>query len=317
MGDDDTVVHQLRRTLGFARSHRCDDASFARSTDAPGGLRDNRRGAVELFATPRLALAAIVRAADGRVPAADRAWLQSRRARHLERVRKTRQAMRNAPDGADGRLHPNRLLAVLNERLASDAVVVADGGDFLAFARVGIGATTYLDPGALGCIGVGVPFGVAAALACPGRTVAVLTGDGAFGFNALEIDTAVRHRAPLLVVVANNGAWQLEVHDQQHTYGTVVGTRLQYADHARLARAFGAFGERVERGAQLEAAIDRAFAAVRRGQPALLDVLVTTDAVSSDAKSGLAWVPDLQPLAAWDEAERRHRSKSEADTGAC
>jgi acetolactate synthase-1/2/3 large subunit len=215
--------------------------------------------------------------------------------------------MRAAPDGRDGRLHPNRLLAAIADRLPADAVVVADGGDFLAFARVGVPASTYLDPGSLGCIGVGTPFGVAAALACPGRTIAVLTGDGAFGFNAMEIDTAVRHRAPVLIVVANNGAWQIEVHDQQSTHGKVVGTHLQTADHAAMARAFGMNAERVEHAADLDGAVERALAVVRGGAPALLDVLVTGDAVSADAKSGLAWVPDLQPLAAWDDSERRFR----------
>jgi acetolactate synthase-1/2/3 large subunit len=140
--------------------------------------------------------------------------------------------------------------------------------------------------------------------------VAVLTGDGAFGFNAMEIDTAARHRVPLLIVVANNGAWQIEVHDQTSTHGKVVGTRLQHADHASMARAFGLHGERVERAADLDAALARALAATCRGQPALLDVLVSGDAQSSDGKSGLAWVPDLQPLAAWDEAERRWRDGS-------
>ena len=138
-------------------------------------------------------------------------------------------------------------------------------------------------------------------------SVAVLTGDGAFGFNAMEIDTAVRHRAPVLIVVANNGAWQIEVHDQQSTHGKVVGTRLQTADHAAMARAFGMNAERVDRAADLDGAVERALAVVRGGAPALLDVLVTGDAVSADAKSGLAWVPDLQPLAAWDDSERRFR----------
>jgi acetolactate synthase I/II/III large subunit len=70
-----------------------------------------------------------------------------------------------------------------------------------------------------------------------------------------------------------------------------------------LARAFGMHAERVERAEDLPSAIDRALA--RR--PALLDVLVTSEAVSSDGKSGLAWVPDLQPLAAWNEAEQKWR----------
>jgi len=162
----------------------------------------------------------------------------------------------------------------------------------------------WLDPGPLGCIGVGTAFGIAASLARPDTIVYVATGDGSFGFNAMEVDTAVRHRAPVLIVVANNGGWQIEVHDQQQTFGKVVGTRLQFADHAAMARAFGMHAERVEGVEQLHGAIDRALA----NRPALLDVVITPDAVSSDAKTGLAWVPDLQALAAWDEAERRFRA---------
>jgi acetolactate synthase-1/2/3 large subunit len=202
-------------------------------------------------------------------------------------------------------MHPNYLLAALQEKIAKDAIVIADGGDFLSFARVGLNAGTYLDPGSLGCLGVGVPFGIAASLAQPDRQVVVATGDGSFGFNAIEVDTAVRHRAPLLIVVANNGAWQIEVYDQATTYDRVVGTRLQASDYAAMARAFGMHAERVEHAEQLPAAIDRALA----NRPALLDVLVTSDAVSADAKSGLAWVPDLQPLATWDEAERNWRGQ--------
>ena len=211
--------------------------------------------------------------------------------------------MRAAPPGRDGRLHPNRLLAALQDKLDQDAVVVVDGGDFLSFARVGLSAPTMLDPGPFGCIGIGVPFGIAASLAFPQRPVVVVTGDGAFGFNAIEIDTAVRHKAPILIVVANNGAWQIEVHDQKVTHGKVVGTELQFSDHAAMARAFGMHGERVETEEQLGPAIARALA----NRPALIDAIVTPEAVSSDAKTGLAWVPDLQPLAAWDEAERRWR----------
>ena len=142
--------------------------------------------------------------------------------------------------------------------------------------------------------------------------VLVATGDGSFGFNAMEIDTAVRHRAPVLVVVANNGSWAIEVRDQQETHGKVVGTRLQFADHAAMARAFGAHGERVERAEDLPAAIRRAKAVLAEGRPALLDVLVTPEAASSDAKSGLAWVPDLQALQSWDDAERQWRAQGVA-----
>lgn len=306
MGEADVVMTVGRRLdfqLAFGSPAVFGQAQFVRIADTASELRDNRRGAVEIFAAPAAALAAVVEAAGNRQPSTDREWVTGLRKKHEERARKMRESMAAAAPGGDGRMHPNRLLAALQDQLGSDGVVIADGGDFLSFARVGLSAGTYLDPGSLGCIGIGVPFGIAASLAFPERPVVVVTGDGSFGFNAIEIDTAVRHNAPVVIVVANNGAWQIEVHDQMETHGKVIGTRLQFADYAQMARAFGMHAERVETAEELPGAIERAFA----NRPALLDVLVTTDAVSSDAKSGLAWVPDLQAIAAWDTAERKWR----------
>ncbi len=301
------VVITLGRKLDFQLAYGSPavfgDARFVRIADTPTELRDNRRGAAEVLGSVDAALEAILKVAADRVPAVDRAWAQKARAQHEQRSQKLLTSMQQAPAGSDGRMHPNRLLAALREALPADSVVVADGGDFLSFARVGLPTSTYLDPGSLGCIGVGTPFGVAASLALPDRTVVVATGDGAFGFNAMEIDTAARHKAPVLIVVANNGSWAIEVRDQQETHGKVVGTHLQYADHAAMARGFGLHAERVERAEDLPAAIARAL----QNLPALLDVVVTPEAASSDAKSGLAWVPDLQALGAWDEAEERWR----------
>ena len=306
MTEADVIVTLGRRLdfqLAFGSPAIFGAARFIRIGDAPGDLRDNRRGKVEIFAQPAATLAAMVQAAGTRTSSADRTWLTTTRQKHEERAIKLRQTMQTAAPGSDGRIHPNRLLGELQKQLAPDAIIVADGGDFLSFARVGLSASTYLDPGSLGCIGIGTPFGIAASLAFPDRQVVVATGDGAFGFNAMEIDTAVRHKAPLLIVVANNGAWQIEVHDQTDTHGKVVGTRLQFADHAAMARAFGMHAERVEKTEDLPGAIERALA----NRPALLDVVVTPEAKSSDGKTGLAWVPDLQALAVWDEAERNWR----------
>ena len=307
MGQADLVVTVGRRLdfqLAYGSPAVFGQAEFVRIADCTGELRDNRRGKVELFANPALALQAILDAAPATQPASDPAWLAGLRQQHEQRSAKLLTAMREAPPGSDGRMHPNRVLAALRDALPSNAIVVADGGDFLSFARVGLPAQTYLDPGSLGCIGVGTPFGIAASLACPDRVVVVATGDGAFGFNAMEIDTAVRHKAPVLVVVANNGAWAIEVRDQQETHGKVVGTQLQFADHAAMALAFGMHAQRVTSPEELPEAIERALA----NRPALLDIVVTPQAASSDAKSGLAWVPDLQALAAWDDAERIWRA---------
>ena len=299
-----TIGRRLDFQLAYGSPSVFGEAKFIRTADCAAELRDNRRGSVEILATGSLALQSMLDVAGKRLSAVDKTWVEGLRSKHLERSAKLVSSMREAAPGSDGLMHPNRVLSALRDALPEDAVVVADGGDFLSFARVGLPASTYLDPGSLGCIGVGTPFGVAASLVCPDKTVVVATGDGAFGFNAMELDTAVRHKAPLLVVVANNGSWAIEVRDQLETHGKVVGTRLQFSDYAAMAKAFGLYAERVERAEDLADAIKRAMA----NRPALLDVLVTPEAISSDAKSGLAWVPDLQPLAAWDEAERSWRS---------
>lgn len=306
MGQADVVVTIGRRfdfQLAYGSPAVFGAARIVRIADTTAELRDNRRAEVAVFASVDRTLDAMLASAGERAPATDRAWTSGLRAKHEQRAQSLLAQMRAEPPGADGAIHPNRLLAALRDALPHDAVVVADGGDILSFTRVGLPATTYLDPGSLGCLGVGTPFGIAASLALPERVVAVVTGDGAFGFSAMEIDTAVRHNAPVLIVIANNAAWQIEVRDQQESYGRVIGTRLQSVDYAAVARAFGLHACRVERSEDLPAAIAEALA----NRPALLDVITTVDAVSSDGKTGLAWVPDLQPLAAWDDAERTWR----------
>jgi len=304
------VVLTLGRRLDFQLAYGSPavfgDAKFVRIADCAAELRDNRRGEVEILASCDLTLQAMLEVATERTSSADKTWLENLRQQHQERSEKLSLSMRNAKAGSDGLMHPNQVLSALRDVVDDDAILVADGGDFLSFARVGLPASTYLDPGSLGCIGVGTPLGVAASLVCPDKTVVVATGDGAFGFNAMELDTAVRHNAPLLVVVANNGAWAIEVRDQIESYGKVVGTRLKFSDYAAMAKGLGLYAERVERAEDLNAAIERALA----NRPALLDVLVTPEAVSSDAKSGLAWVPDLQALGTWDEAEQQWRQAS-------
>lgn len=311
MREADLIVAVGRRLdfqLAYGSPAVFGDARFVRIADTAAELRDNRRGEVEIFADPALALEAMLEAAGNRAPQVDGEWMARLRRGHRERAARLRREMAEAPPGSDGRMHPLRLVGALRGCLEGEAgdgaVLVVDGGDFLSFARIGLSASTVLDPGAFGCIGVGVPYGVAAALARPGRRVAVATGDGAFGFNAIDIDTAARHGAGVVFVVANNGAWQIEVHDQMERYGRTVGARLQFADYAAMARGFGLHAERVEDPEALPDALERAFAAA----PALLDVPVTPEAASPDARSGLAQVPDLQPLVAWDAAERSRRA---------
>jgi acetolactate synthase-1/2/3 large subunit len=278
------------------------NARFLRIADNAGELLDNRRGDPEVLATPALAIGAILAAAGNREAACDRAWARGLRERHEKRS-----APRAAPTkGADGKVHPAAIFEAIKQVAEPDYIAIADGGDLLSFARVGLAASTYMDAGAFGCLGISVPYATAAALAYPGRQVIAITGDGAFGINAMEIDTAVRHGAKCVIIVSNNAAWNIERYDQQENYGgRVVGTTLRHSDYAAMARALGAYGERVEAAEELAPALLRALA----NAPALIDVVTSQSAVSSDAEKGLGFVPDYQALTAWDDAERRRRGE--------
>ena len=299
-----TVGRKLDYQVGYGSPAVLPNAKWIRIADNAEELRDNRRGEVELYAHPGLALSALADAAGK--GAVDVEWKTAMRAEHVRRSSEYTEELARAPAGNDGHMHPNRIFAALREVLRPDAITIADGGDILSFARLGFEAPrTYLDAGTFGCLGVGTPFGVAAALLHPGRQVVVVSGDGAFGINAMEIDSAKRHGAKVVFVIANNAAWNIERLDQEMNFGgRIVGTKLAWSDYAAMARAFDLHAERVTDPVRLEGALEEAFAKA----PALLDVVVTQDAVSSDLGKGLSFVPDYQALSAWDDAERARRS---------
>jgi acetolactate synthase I/II/III large subunit len=300
-----TIGRKLDYQLGYGSPAVFPNARFIRIADTAGELVDNRRGEPELFATPALALAAMTEKAGNREPALDKAWPEKMQRGQRERTSpETRIA--SPKRGSDGKIHPAAIFDAIKETADPGFIAIADGGDLLSFARVGLDAKTYMDAGAFGCLGVGVPFAIAAALAYPGHQVISVNGDGAYGINAMEIDTAVRHGAKAVFIVSNNAAWNIERYDQESNYGgRVVGTTLAYSDYAGMARAFGAHGERVENPDDLAGAIKRALA----NAPAVVDIVTSRAAVSSDAKKGLGFVPDYQPLTAWNDAERKRRGE--------
>jgi acetolactate synthase I/II/III large subunit len=306
MKDADVVLvigRRLDYQLGYGSPAVFPNARFVRIADTAGELFDNRRGSPEILATPELALDALMKTAGNRAPQLDKDWAEGLRRRQRERSQ-PKKVDRPAHE-SDGKMHPNWIFDAIAKVADPNYIAIADGGDILSFARVGLAARTYMDAGAFGCLGVGVPYAVAAALAFPDRQVISVTGDGAFGINAMEIDTAVRHGAKAVFIVSNNAAWNIERYDQQENYGgRVVGTTLRHSDYAGMARALGAHGERVEDPAALAPALQRAI----ENAPALVDVVVSQHAVSSDAQKGLGFVPDYQPLTAWDDAEQRRRT---------
>jgi acetolactate synthase-1/2/3 large subunit len=298
------VGRKLDYQTGYGSPAVMPNARILRIGDNWEELRENRRGEVELFATSGVALDALAQSVNSPSAGLDKAWTTSLRDEHVRRAAKYAASLAEAPAGKDGHMHPNRIFAALHKILKPDAITIADGGDILSFARMGLPSRTYLDSGTFGCLGVGVPYGIAASLLHPDRQVVVVTGDGAFGINAMEIDTAKRHGAKVVFIVSNNAAWNIERLDQEMNYGgRVVGTTLAWSDYAAMARAFDLHAERVTDPARLDGALADAFA----NAPALLDVVVTQHALSSDAGKGLGWVPEYQALTAWDDAERARR----------
>ena len=183
-------------------------------------------------------------------------------------------------------------------RLGPGDCVISDGGEFGQWARLATasaraaGATVVLN-GKHGSIGTAVPFALAAKLARPQGRVVAFSGDGGFGYHALELDTAVRYRLPALIVVGNDARWGSEWHQQVDRYGEdrVFETALLPTRYDRLATALGAAGEHVETAAALPAAVDRAYEALAAGRPYLLDVRI----VSPAWPSPLAVAPSRPP----------------------
>jgi len=185
-------------------------------------------------------------------------------------------------------IHPARVYGELRRQLARDGVVIGDGGDFVSYAGKLIDSYQpgcWLDPGPYGCLGTGMGYAAAAAVAHPGRQIVACLGDGAIGFCGMDADTLVRHNLPVVMIVGNNGIWGLEKHPMQALYGYDVAADLQPGcRYDEVVRALGGAGEVVERPRDLGPALTRAFAS---GVPYLLNVL-TDPAVAYPRSSNLA-----------------------------
>jgi len=172
-------------------------------------------------------------------------------------------------------INPIRLCTEIARFLDRDAIVTIDGGEILDFARnliPSLAPASRMNPGVMGLLGVGIPYAVGAKLAHPDRQVLCLCGDGAFGLNGMEIDTAARHGVPIVVVVSNNACWGVCASAQKGLYGAdhAYGTLLSSNRYDLMAEALGCHGEKVEEPGQIGPALKRAFAA---GRPALLNVI--------------------------------------------
>ncbi|MGZ4936737.1 MAG: thiamine pyrophosphate-dependent enzyme, partial [Halobacteriota archaeon] len=192
-------------------------------------------------------------------------------------------------------IHPLRLIRDVRAFFPRAAICVVDGGNTAVWAhylnRV-YAPRSFLLAADSGHLGTGLPYAIGAKLARPDRMVYAICGDGAFGLNIQELETAARQKLPMVVVVANDGQWGMIKSSQMVAYDArYIGVDFCDVRYDQVATACGCYGERVEEPKDITPALERAVAS---GKPAVVDVLV-------DRLANLT-PPDLENLdAVWFE----------------
>jgi acetolactate synthase-1/2/3 large subunit len=162
-------------------------------------------------------------------------------------------------------IHPQRFAREIRDFLDKDAVVVGDGGDIVGIAASVLPASApghWLDPGPFGCLGVGPSFAIAAKLAKPDKQVAIVYGDGSFGLNAMEYESAIRQDIPFVGIIGNDGAWgQIKVaQEAMYGEGNAPASELDTATpYHKMVEGLGGYGEVVTEPAGIRPALQRAF----------------------------------------------------------
>jgi thiamine pyrophosphate-dependent acetolactate synthase large subunit-like protein len=203
----------------------------------------------------------------------------------IERLAAIRTAMAHRFDadiGARaGRIHPARMAHEVAKALPADTIVAADGGEtanWMSSAWTARRPGSFLSHGYLGCLGVGIPFALAAKAAHPDRPVFCIIGDGAAGLNFAEFHTAAKNKLPVTVVVNNDQQWGMSKHGQEIMWGKGkdIATALGLVHYERAAEGLGAHSEFVERAEDIGPAMKRALAC---GRVACLNILTDPDVV--------------------------------------
>jgi acetolactate synthase-1/2/3 large subunit len=256
--------------LGYGRSIGGKASVIAVNLSATE-LFKNRRPTLPVPGDPGAFLERLAAIGSGGGDARWAGWRQALRARDGERDAEIAAlAAEAAPP-----VNPLAVVRAIEEAMADDSVVVADGGDFVASAAYVVrprGPLRWLDPGVFGTLGVGAGFALAASLCRPGAETWLIYGDGAAGFSLVELDSFARHRLPVIAVVGNDACWTQIARDQVTYLKDDVGCPLARTDYDQVAEGYGAVGLRVTSEAELGPALARAKAAAREGRPALVNV---------------------------------------------
>jgi acetolactate synthase-1/2/3 large subunit len=178
-------------------------------------------------------------------------------------------------------IHPYRVAWELNEFLGDDTIYIGDGGDVVTISAQAVRPRRpgqWMDPGALGSLGVGTGFALAAKLAHPQKEVLCYYGDGSFGMTAFDMETANRFGVPYLAVIGNNSAMNQIRYGQITKYGEErgsVGNLLGDVPFSKFAQMLGGYGQDVRDADQIAPALQRAREAIARdGRSAVVNIWV-------------------------------------------
>jgi thiamine pyrophosphate-dependent acetolactate synthase large subunit-like protein len=256
--------------LSFLRAPRFSpDAKFINVNLDGREIGHNRAVEVGIIGDAKLVLQQLTSEAKGHFnPREETPWVSQLSAKHRSNLERSSPLLHS--DKVP--IHPLRLCNEVKNTISRDTILVVDGHEILNFARQSIPIYQprfSLNAGPHGCMGVGIPFGVGAQAAAPDKQVVVLSGDGAFGWNGMEMDTAIRHKLNIVVVVSNNAGFT------SRKTGGNVGRELGYQRYDKMVEALGGYGEFVEKPNDIRPAIERAM---KSGKPSLVNVCTDPEA---------------------------------------
>ena len=230
---------------------------------------------------PGAVLAAVLQAASGRIKndkrQARRQWMKDLSAAEDVATEKLMPLFKSDRTP----IHPYRVAYELNEFLNDDTIYIGDGGDVVTISAQAVRPRKpgqWMDPGALGSLGVGTGFAIAAGLANPDKEVLCYYGDGSFGMTAFDMETANRFGVPYLAVIGNNSAMNQIRYGQLTKYGEErgsVGNLLGDVPFGKFAEMLGGYGEEVRDPAEIAPALIRGREAVAKtGKSAVINIWV-------------------------------------------
>lgn len=176
-------------------------------------------------------------------------------------------------------LNPLKLLHNLENVMATNSIIVADGGDFVGTAAYILrprGPLTWLDPGAFGTLGVGGGFALGAKLCRPDAEVWIIYGDGSLGYSVAEFDTFTRHKTPVIALVGNDACWSQIAREQVPMFGSSIGCDLEFTDYHVVADGYGGKGFLLSDSStpEIDATLTKAQETASGGKAVLINALI-------------------------------------------